>query len=344
MDYSKLDINPNDLLASIAYKLAESPTTQAYNSVAAQSNPDWAGFVGSIHRQGDIDRAGFNLGLQALTSSNATKEARAREQRGYNHAKNMYNLHRKDALADRNRAERLKILAMDDEEYLSPVTDWQNSVNPEQKEFINDYNTVVDGINSAKTLEDSIKNRKLLQKMKKANMFTSKVTAPDVNPNQSEYIHGEVTPLKRAAWKLQGFFGNKEANNKLKALEDLAQKSSNTFNNPNRTSNQGLLGLKNMLFGDSSLGLLENFIRRNNVGKTAWNSNNNTIAIAQKLLNSPEIRAFFGTNDLNNFELLSDPTNFGMNKMFIVDKSTNKPYQVVVDDTGVLSLYDPYER
>lgn len=340
MDYSKLGLNRDDLLTSIAYNLTESPTTQAYQSVAAQNNPDWAGFVGDIYRMGDINRANFNIGLQALVNKNKTKAALDAETRAYNHDREMRNLARKYQLADRDRAERLQILTMPQEETISGASDWQNSINPEQKQFIDTYNTTVNAKNNAQNYEDYIKNDRILQNLKKQQMFNSKVQAPDVDPS-TEYLEGEVPLYKRALIKL---FSPK-AKEKINSLETLANKSQNVFNDPNRATNQGILNkISNSLFGDKSLSDLENFIRTNQIGQVAWNSNNKTIQIAQQLINSPEIKEFFGTNDLSNFELLDDPTVFGMNKTYIVDKNTNTPYKVMIDDTGTLRLFDPYEE
>lgn len=344
MDYSKLNLDRDALLTSIAYNLAESPTTQAYNSVAAQNNPDWAGFVGGIHRQGDIDRANFNLGLQALVANNVAKEARAKEQRGYDHLEKMYNLKRQHALADRNRAEKLQLMTLPQEELISTATDWQNSVNPEQQQFINAYNSAVSAKNNANSYEDYIKNDRILKDLRKKQMFNSKIEAPNTNTKSREYLEGQISPIKKNAIKLSELFGNKEAQNKVETLEALANKSRNVFNDPNRETNRGLSGLFNNLFGDTRLADLESFMRNKQIGQVSWNSSDKAIEIAKKLMSNNEIREIFGTNDLDDFVLLDDPTTFGMNKTYIVDKKTNKPYQILVDETGTLRLYDPYEE
>lgn len=344
VDFSKFDIDKNDLLTTIAYKLAESPSTQAFNSVAAQNNPDWAGFTGSIMRMGDVDRADFNLGLQALTASNAAKEARAKEQRGYNHLEKMYNLKRQHALADRNRAEKLQLMTLPQEELISTAADWQNSVNPEQQQFINAYNSAVTAKNNANSYEDYIKNDRILKDLRKKQMFNSKVKAPNTNTKSREYLEGQVSPVKKHAIKLSEIFGNKEAQNRIGALEAVANKSRNVFNDPNRETNKGLSGLFNNIFGDTRLANLEDFMRNKQIGQVSWNSSDKAIEIAKKLMINDEIREIFGTNDLNDFVLLDDPTTFGMNKTYIVDKNTNKPYQILVDETGTLRLYDPYEE
>ena len=160
MDYSKLNLNRDDLLTSIAYKMAESPSTQVHQSVAAQNNPDWAGFVGGIMRQGDIDTANFNLGLQALTANNAAKAARDKEDREFARQKELINLKRKHAIADRDRAERLQLLMMPEEELLTGATDWQNNVNTGQQDLINQHNTLANAKNNAQNLEDYLINSK----------------------------------------------------------------------------------------------------------------------------------------------------------------------------------------
>lgn len=344
MDYSKLGLNRDALLTSIAYNLAESPTTQAYQSVAAQNNPDWAGFVGDIYRQGDIDRAGFNLGLQALTANNATKAARDKEDRVFARQKELINLKRKYAIADRDRTERLQLLMMPEEELLTGASDWQNNINTGQQELINQHNTLANAKNNAQNLEDYLINSKKLDKMKKAHMFDSSVEAPTTDIDKNEYIHGKLSPFKVGAWKLAGLFGNKEAQNKINALEELANKSKNVFNREDRPTNTGLRAIINNLVGDTDLYNLENFMRSKQVGQTAWNANNKTIALAKMLMNSPEMKELFGSNDLKDYQLLTDPTTFGIDKTYIVDKNTNKPYQILVDEAGTLRVYDPYEE
>lgn len=344
MDYSKLNINPDDLLTSIAYNLAESPTTQVHQSVAAQNNPDWAGFVGDIYRQGDIDRAGFNLDLQALTTNNAAKAARAKEERDFARQKELINLKRKYEIADRDRAERLQLLAMDDEELMPEAKDWQNNVNTKQQDLAKEHNAIANAMNNAQNLEDYIINSKKMKNLKKAHMFDSSVEAPTSNIKKDEYIHGRLSPMKTGLWKLASLFGNEEATKKVQALQDLANKSKNVFNKEDRPSNKGWRAVRNNLFGDTDLYNLENFMRSKQVGQTAWNANNKTIALAKMLMNSPEMKELFGSNDLKDYQLLTDPTTFGIDKTYIVDKNTNKPYQILVDDTGTLRVYDPYEE
>lgn len=344
MDYSNLNINPDDLLTSISYKLAESPSTQKYQSVAAQNNPDWAGFVGSIYRQGDIDRADFNLGLQALTANNVAKAARAKEDRQFARQKELINLKRKQELADRDRAERLQLLMMPEEELLTGASDWQNNVNTDQQNLINQHNALANAKNNAQNFEDYLINSKKLNNLKKAHMFDSSVEAPTTDTNKNEYIHGNVSPIKVGAWKLAGLFGNKEAQNKINALEELANKSKNVFNREDRPTNTGLKALFNNIVGDTDLYNLENFMRNKQVGQTPWNTNNKTITLAKILMNSPEIKELFGSNDLKDYQLLTDPTTFGIDKTYIVDKNTNKPYQILVDESGTLRVYDPYEE
>lgn len=344
MDYSKLNINPDDLLTSITYKLAESPSTQMYQSVAAHDNPDWAGFVGDIYRQGDINRADFNLGLQALTANNAAKEARAKEDRQFARQKELFNLRRKQALADRDRAERLQLLMLPEEELLTGASDWQNNINPEQQNLINQHNALANAKNNAQNFEDYLINAKKLNKLKRAHMFDSSVEAPTTDINKNEYIHGKLSPFKVSAWKLAGLFGNKEAQNKINALEELANKSKNVFNREDRPTNTGLRVFFNNIIGDTDLYNLENFMRTKQIGQTPWNANNKTITLAKMLMNSPEIKELFGSNDLNDYQLLTDPTTFGIDKTYIVNKNTNKPYQILVDEAGTLRVYDPYEE
>ena len=344
MDYSKFNINRDDLLTSIAYKMAESPSTQAHQSVAAQNNPDWAGFVGGIMRQGDIDTANFNLGLQALVANNAAKAARDQEERQFARQKELINLKRKHAIADRDRAERLQLLMMPEEELLTGASDWQNNVNTGQQDLVNQHNTLADAKNNAQNLEDYLINSKKLDKLKKAHMFDSSVEAPTTDIDKNEYIHGKLSPFKVGAWKLAGLFGNKEAQNKINALEELANKSKNVFNRENRPTNTGFKAIINNLVGDTDLYNLENFMRTKQIGQTAWNANNKTIALAKMIMNSPEMKELFGSNDLKDYQLLTDPTTFGIDKTYIVDKNTNKPYQILVDDTGTLRVYDPYEE
>lgn len=344
MDYSKFNINPDDLLTTIAYNMQESPSTQAYQSVAAQNNPDWAGFVGSIYRQGDIDRAKFNLDLQTLTASNAAKAARDKEDREFARQKELINLKRKHAIADRDRAERLQLLMMPEEELLTGASDWQNNINTGQQDLINQHNDLANAKNNAQNLEDYLINSKKLDNLKKAHMFDSSVEAPTTDIDKNEYIHGKLSPFKVGAWKLAGLFGNKEAQNKINALEELANKSKNVFNREDRPTNTGFKAIINNLVGDTDLYNLENFMRSKQVGQTAWNANNKTIALAKMIMNSPEMKELFGSNDLKDYQLLTDPTTFGIDKTYIVDKNTNKPYQILVDDTGTLRVYDPYEE
>lgn len=346
VDFSQFNIDKDALLNTIAYNYAESPSTQAYLSTAAANNPDYAQMIGNIARFGDIDRANFNLGLQALTANNAAKAAREKEDRTFARQKELINLKRKQAIADRDRAERLQLLMMPEEELLTGATDWQNNVNPEQQNTINEYNSLATAKNNAQNLEDYLINSKKLNNFKKAHLYNSSIEAPTINTNNNEYIHGNVSPLKVRGLETAGQFSNKsnEAQNKIKILEDLANRSKNVFNREDRATNKGLRGVFNRLFGDSSLYNLENFMRTEQVGQTPWNANSKTIAIAQKLMNSPEFLELFGSNDLNDFQLLTDPTTFGIDKTYIVDKNTNKPYQIMIDDTGILRVYDPYEE
>lgn len=343
MDYSKLDLDKDALLSSIAYNLVESPTTQAYNSVAAQSNPDWAGFVGSIHRQGDIDRANFNLGLQALTANNAAKAAREKEDREFARQKELINLKRKYAIADRDRAERLQLLAMDDEELMPEATDWQNNVNTKQQDLAKEHNAIANAMNNAQNLEDYIINSKKMKNLKKAHMFDSSVEAPTSDIKKDEYIHGRLSPMKAGLWKLASLFGNDEATKKVQALQDLANKSKNVFNREDRPTNKGWRAVRNNLIGDIDLVNLENFMRSKQVGQTAWNANDKSIALAKMIMANPDFKELFGSNDLKDFQLLTDPTTFGIDKTYIVDKNTNKPYQIYVDN-GTLRVIDPYEE
>lgn len=344
VDFSQFDIDKDALVNSIAYNIAESPSTQAYYNVAARNNPDYAQAIADIKKFGDINRANFNLGLQALTTNNAVKAAREQEDRQFARQKELINLRRKQALADRDRAERLQLLMMPEEELLSGVTNWQNNVNPEQQDLINQYNTLAKAKNGAQNLEDYLINSKKLEKLKKAHMFDSSVEAPTTDTNKNEYIHGNVSPFKKRMWGLAGLFGNKEGQNKINALEDLADKSKNVFNREDRPTNTGLRGLFNNIVGDTDLYNLENFMRTKQVGQTPWNANSKTITLAKMLMNSPEIKELFGSNDLNDYQLLTDPTTFGIDKTYIVDKNTNKPYQILVDESGTLRVYDPYEE
>ena len=175
-------------------------------------------------------------------------------------------------------------------------------------------------------------------------MFDSSVEAPTTDIDKNEYIHGKLSPFKVSAWKLAGLFGNKEAQNKINALEELANKSKNVFNREDRPTNKGWRVVRNNLIGDIDLYNLENFMRTKQIGQTAWNANNKTIALAKMIMNSPEMKELFGSNDLKDYQLLTDPTTFGIDKTYIVDKNTNKPYQILVDDTGTLRVYDPYEE
>ena len=343
MDYSKFNINPDDLLTTIAYNMQESPSTQAYQSVAAQDNPDWAGFVGSIYRQGDIDRAKFNLDLQTLTASNAAKAARDKEDREFARQKELINLKRKHAIADRDRAERLQLLMMPEEELLTGATDWQNNVNTGQQDLVNQHNTLANAKNNAQNLEDYLINSKKLDKLKKAHMFDSSVEAPTTDIEKDEYIHGRLSPMKAGLWKLASLFGNEEATKKVQALQDLANKSKNVFNREDRPTNKGWRAVRNNLFGDTDLYNLENFMRTKQVGQTAWNANDKSIALAKMIMANPDFKELFGSNDLKDFQLLTDPTTFGIDKTYIVDKNTNKPYQIYVDN-GTLRVIDPYEE
>ena len=343
MDYSKLNLDKDALISNVAYNLLESPTTQAYNSVAAQNNPDWAGFVGSIHRQGDIDRANFNLGLQALTANNAAKAARAKEDREFARQKELINLKRKYALADRDRAERLQLLAMDDEELMPEATDWQNSVNTKQQDLAKEHNAIANAMNNAQNFEDYIINSKKMKNLKKAHMFDSSVEAPTSDIEKDEYIHGRLSPMKAGLWKLASLFGNKDATKKVQALQDLANKSKNVFNREDRPTNKGWRAVRNNLIGDIDLVNLENFMRSKQVGQTAWNANDKSIALAKMIMANPDFKELFGSNDLKDFQLLTDPTTFGIDKTYIVDKNTNKPYQIYVDN-GTLRVIDPYEE
>ena len=344
VDFSQFDIDKDALVNSIAYNIAESPSTQTYYHVAAANNPDYAQAIADIKKFGDINRANFNLGLQALTANNAVKAAREQEDRQFARQKELMNLRRKQALADRDRAERLQLLMMPEEELLSGVTNWQNNVNPEQQNLINQYNTLASAKNNAQNLEDYLINSKKLEKLKKAHMFDSSVEAPTTDTNKNEYIHGNVSPFKKRMWGLAGLFGNNEGQNKINALEDLANKSKNVFNREDRPTNTGLRRLFNNIVGDTDLYNLENFMRTKQVGQIPWNANNKTITLAKILMNSPEIKELFGSNDLNNYQLLTDPTTFGIDKTYIVDKNTNKPYQILVDESGTLRVYDPYEE
>lgn len=344
VDFSQFNIDKDALIKSIAYNYAESPSTQAYLSTAAQNNPDYAQMIGNIARFGDIDRANFNLGLQALTTNNAVKAAREQEDRQFARQKELMNLRRKQALADRDRAERLQLLMMPEEELLSGVTNWQNNVNPEQQDLINQYNTLANAKNNAQNLEDYLINSKKLEKLKNAHMFDSSVEAPTTDTNKNEYIHGNVSPFKKRMFGLAGLFGNKEGQNKINALEALADMSKNVFNREDRPTNTGLRRLFNNIVGDIDLYNLENFMRTKQVGQIPWNANSKTITLAKMLMNSPEIKELFGSNDLNSYQLLTDPTTFGIDKTYIVDKNTNKPYQILVDESGTLRVYDPYEE
>lgn len=343
MDYSKLGLNKEDILTGLAYSMAESPTTQAYQSVAAQNNPDWASFVGGIHRQGDIDTAGFNIGLQALAAKNAAKEARAKEDREFARQKELINLKRKYALADRDRAERLQLLAMDDEELMPEATDWQNNVNTAQQNLAKEHNAIANAMNNAQNLEDYIINSKKMKNLKKAHMFDSSVEAPTSNIDKDEYIHGRISPMKAGLWKLASLFGNDEATKKVQALQDLANKSKNVFNREDRPTNKGWRAVRNNLIGDIDLVNLENFMRSKQIGQTAWNANDKSIALAKMIMANPDFKELFGSNDLKDFQLLTDPTTFGIDKTYIVDKNTNKPYQIYVDN-GTLRVIDPYEE
>jgi acyl transferase domain-containing protein len=343
MDYSKFNINPDDLLTTIAYNMQESPSTQAYQSVAAQDNPDWAGFVGSIYRQGDIDRAKFNLDLQTLTASNAAKAARDKEDREFARQKELINLKRKYALADRDRAERLQLLAMDDQELMPEATDWQNNVNTKQQDLAKEHNAIANAMNNAQNLEDYIINSKKMKNLKKAHMFDSSVEAPTSDIEKDEYIHGRLSPMKAGLWKLASLFGNEEATKKVQALQDLANKSKNVFNREDRPTNKGWRAVRNNLIGDIDLVNLENFMRSKQVGQTAWNANDKSIALAKMIMANPDFKELFGSNDLKDFQLLTDPTTFGIDKTYIVDKNTNKPYQIYVDN-GTLRVIDPYEE
>ena len=343
MDYSKLGLSKDDILTGLAYSMAESPTTQSYQSVAAQSNPDWASFVGGIHRQGDIDTAGFNIGLQALAAKNAAKEARAKEDREFARQKELINLKRKYALADRDRAERLQLLAMDDEELMPEAKDWQNNVNVSQQNLAKEHNAIANAMNNAQNLEDYIINSKKMKNLKKAHMFDSSVEAPTSDIEKDEYIHGRLSPMKAGLWKLASLFGNKDAEKKVQALQDLANKSKNVFNNENRPTNRGWRAVRNNLIGDIDLVNLENFMRTKQVGQTAWNANDKSIALAKMIMTNPDFKELFGSNDLKDFQLLTDPTTFGIDKTYIVDKNTNKPYQIYVDN-GTLRVIDPYEE
>lgn len=344
VDFSQFDIDKDALLNTIAYNYTESPSTQAYLSTAAANNPDYAQMIGNIARFGDIDRANFNLGLQALTANNAAKAAREKEDRIFARQKELINLERKQALADRDRAERLQLLMMPEEELLTGVTNWQNKVNPEQQDLINQYNSLATAKNNAQNLEDYLINSKKLEKLKNAHMFDSSVEAPTTDTNKNEYIHGNVSPFKKRMFGLAGLFGNKEGQNKINVLENLADISKNVFNREDRPTNTGLRRLFNNIIGDTDLFNLENFMRTKQVGQIPWNANSKTITLAKILMNSPEIKELFGSNDLNSYQLLTDPTTFGIDKTYIVDKNTNKPYQILVDESGILRVYDPYEE
>ena len=333
MDYSKFNINPDDLLTSIAYNLAESPTTQAYQSVAAQNNPDWAGFVGDIYRQGDIDRAGFNLGLQALTANNAAKAARDKENREFarqkellniqhNQAKDLYKLKRMYELEDRN-----NLLSLDLPEYekLNYATDFSGKIDPKQKQFVDDYNAQIDDYDNEQDYTKKMKLSKNLDRLKKKHRIGSMINAPE-----------ELGFWDRLGLRLSGLFNDENAK-KLHTFTDntnriQADLIGRNVRNPFDTKN-----VYNVSYAS------ENYRRNNQLGLIDWNTSDKTVEFAQKLINSPEVKKFFGTNNINNFQLLDDPTNFGLDKTHILDKKSGQIYRVYIDNNNELRIFDPFE-
>ena len=332
----------------VNYNLQESPSTQQYHSVAAQNNPDYAQVIGDLYRFGDINRANFNLGLDLLFSGKRNQYLEQKEQERRKWAEDLadknYNRQRQAQLEDRNRQELSYILSQPQVDYISGAKDWQGNVNPEQQKIVSTHNKLADKVNNSKDIISYLRSLRNYEQYRNNMMFNPQAKPAQVdNINQQEYIYGDDNTAKNSLYQnpvlrfIANLFGisNKESDAIVDRNKKLAEDSTNIFNEGQKDA--GFLDKLFRNFGyDGGIHNVEQLMRNKSVGMLDWSTNNNTVNIANQLMNTPIYANTLG--DIRNYALLGDLTDSSGNNFYIVNKETKQLIKLIIRNGRIVDL------
>ena len=347
VDFSQLDLDKDALVNELAYKYAESPSTQQFMGAAAQNLPNYAMALGISSNMRDINRANFNLGMQALAQTNAKKrqnELLAREDRirkeGQDFQINMQQLADKNArqrAADQIQAQKDLYKWQKDQiaaenlrnfkskyQKLNPVMNYDGTVNIGSQKAVDEWNNYLDQQLEAQKLGDAYKVdeiEKILDKLHdKYELFS-----PMSNDREKYNGIDEVSRLSGEVSKI----GN--------AILDYTPEQQSLIKkgifNQTPLKNTGFFEkIWNPDIALTRQKLIDSTMVRHKVGVTNWDNNDISRKIAKQILASPTTQEYLGTHNINNMVLLSNPyvaSNKG--SFFVVNKKDNKLYQLKLD-------------
>lgn len=363
VDFSQLNLDKDALVNELAYKYAESPSTQQFMGTAAQNLPNYAMALGISSNMRDINRANFNLGMQALAQTNAKKrqnELLAREDRirkeGQDFQIKMQQLADKNArqrAADQIQAQKDLYKWQKDQiaaeelrnfkskyQKLNPVMNYDGTVNIGSQKAVNEWNNLLDQQLEAQKLGDAYKVdeiEKSLDKLHDKYELFSPLSNDDTKYkgiDKATILSGEVSPLE------------KYIDNYTPEQEQLIRKG---MFNQTPLKNTGLFEkIWNPDIALTRQKKIDDTMKKYHVGVTNWDNNDISRKIAKQLLASPTTQEYLGTHNINNMVLLSNPyvaNNKG--SFFVVNKKDNKIYQLeldqnynVVDLNNINSMWD----
>lgn len=327
VDFSQLNIDKDALVNTLAYNYAESPSTQAYLSTAAANNPDYAQMIGNIARFGDIDRANFNLGMQALAQTNAKKRQDELSAKMFQRQKALIDhqaaAQEKQRKAMQAEADARALSLEPDLEYLPTITNYANEESPEYTAYRNEDSALVDAGNKAKyegNLIEFNKIRRLLEQ--KRNNPLSKIKPIDtLGVDKSRIVsnnpvfdtlamQAETDPQKRKLIGLTNIFNEKPLQN-----YNIFERMWDAVRNTSREKR------------------IFDTMQKENVNSIPWDANALTKHIANQIMNDELAQQYFGTHNLNHMRLLTDPsTNY--RKMYLVNTKNGTIFRLQLDNNG----------